>query len=375
MTRYLLALVVGVVSCGTTNVAEAPKTNAPSNSPKVDACIVGPRSVSTPTVNGTSPYVASRRDELALVWVEAGEDHAELRLQIFDAHGEPLTSSIVVAPLMTGGEPFVIATDEGYAILWSTKRGETTAMVLQRVDPRGRSIGSPVEAFTSPTARPLAFTATRDGFVVVWWQWATQPHRQFATWLDAKGVRVSDVELTQMPCDDPMADVRQDPDGRVLVTWEQLIDRQQHVIVGILSKSGVLRQGSEYVGRDPALLRGGVVMTALDSSDVLYAPLGASDAKPIVDGRMVDGAVLGNDSVMCRSRHGSDDTTTGFDELLCAREKGGQLFRERNLTRSSRLGSAHIADTSFGYVVALEGAQHDNEEVGAVQLTVIQCND
>ena len=374
MTRYLPALLLALAGCGTSNVSET-ATTAAASAPKRDACIVGPRAVSRPMVNGNSPSVASRREELALVWVEAGEDHAELRLQIFDAHGEPLTGNLLVAPLTTGGEPFVVATDEGYAILWSAERGETTAMVLQRVDPRGRSIGPRVEAFTSPTARPLAFTATRDGFVVVWWQWAKQPHRQVATWLDGSGARVSDVELTQMPCDDPMSDVRQEPDGRVLVTWEQQIEGRQHVIIGVLSKTGVLRQGSEYVGRDPALLRGGVVMTALDSTSVLYAPLGAGEAKPIAGGRMVDGAVLGNDSVMCRAQHGTDDTATGFDELLCAREKGGQLLRERSLTRSSRLGGAHIADTSFGYVVALEGAQRDNDEIGAVQLTVIQCND
>lgn len=375
MTRYLFALLLTIASCGTTKMTAAPPPTAPDASSKTDACIVGPRSVSRPTVNGNSPFVASRRDQIALVWVEAGEDHAELRLQIFDAHGEPLTGNLLVAPLTTGGEPFVVATDEGYAILWSAERGETTAMVLQRVDPRGRSIGLRVEAFTSPTARPLAFAATRDGFVVVWWQWAKQPHRQVATWLDGSGARVSDVELTQMPCDDPMADVRQEPDGRVLLTWEQQIEGRQHVIIGVLSKSGVLRQGSEYVGRDPALLRGGVVMTALDSTNVLYAPLGAGDAKSIAGGRMVDGAVLGNDSVMCRAQHGTDEATAGFDELLCARERGGQLLRERSLMRSSRLGSAHIADTSFGYVVALEGAQRDNDEIGAVQLTVIQCND
>lgn len=375
MTRYVLALLLALGGCGTTKLSAPRPTTAPTSSPKADACIVGPRSVSRPTVNATSPYVASRRDELALVWIEAGEDHAELRLQIFDAHGEPLTGNLLVAPLTTGGEPFVVATDEGYAILWSAERGETTAMVLQRVDPRGHPIGARVEAFTSPTARPLAFTATRDGFVVVWWQWAQQPHRQVATWLDKNGARMSDVELTQMPCDDPVSDVRQEPDGRVLVTWEQQIEGRQHVIVGVLSRTGVLRQGSEYVGRDPALLRGGVVMTALDSTDVLYAPFGAGEAKPIVGGRMVDGAVLGNDSVMCRAQHGNDDGGTGFDELVCAREKGGQLLRERSLTRASRLGGAHIADTSFGYVVALEGAQHDSDEVGAVQLTVIQCND
>ena len=375
MTRYLFALLLAVAGCGTTKVSEAPATTTPTPTTKADACIVGPRSVSSATTNGNSPYVASRRDELALVWVEAGEDHAELRLQIFDAHGEPLTGNLLVAPLTTGGEPFVVATDEGYAILWSAKRAETTAIVLQRVDARGRSIGPPVDAFTSPTAHPLAFAATRDGFVVVWWQWATQPHRQVATWLDAKGAQVSDVELTKMPCDDPMSDVRLEPDGRVLVTWEQQIEGQQHVIVGLLSKTAVLRQGSEYVGRDPALLRNGVVMTALDSSNVLFAPIGGSAAAPLTDGRMVDGAVLGNDSVMCRARHGSDDTSTGFDELLCAREKGGQLLRERSLTQSPRLGSAHIADTSFGYVVVLEGAQRTNEDVAAVQLTVVQCND
>jgi len=122
VTRYLFALLLASAGCGTTKGSETPTTTPSTPAAKVDACIVGPRSVSSPTANGNSPFVASRRDELALVWVEAGEDHAELRLQIFEAHGEPLTGNLLVAPLTTGGEPFVVATDEGYAAHRSSPR-------------------------------------------------------------------------------------------------------------------------------------------------------------------------------------------------------------------------------------------------------------
>src|SRR5262249_9196893 len=158
--------------------------------------------------------VASRRDEFAVVWVEAGEDHAELRLQVFDAHGGPLTQSLVVTPLTGGGgEPYITPTEEGYAVVWHAGTPERTAILVRRFDARGKALGDPVEAFTSPTARPLALAATRDGFVVVWWQWAKEPHLQMATWLDRDGKRISEVELTRMPCEDPRADVRVQPDG------------------------------------------------------------------------------------------------------------------------------------------------------------------
>lgn len=210
----------------------------------------------------------------------------------------------------------------------------------------------------------------------MWWQWAKEPHVQSATWLDARGQRVSEIELTRMPCDDPMVDLRPAPDGRMRVTWEQQIDNQQHVIVGLLSKDRVVRQGSEYVGRDPALLRDGVVMTSLSSSSVLYAPFGASDAAPLANGRMADGAVLGNDSVLCRTEALGGESQTTEDELLCSRELSGKLLHERSLARSTHsLGSAQIADTSFGYVVALEGVHPADQDTPAVHVTVVQCND
>jgi hypothetical protein len=208
--------------------------------------------------------VASRRDEFAVVWEEANDDVRVVRMQVFEAHGEPITSSVILTTLRTaGGDPRITATNDGYAVLWAVDRGESAALVVQRTDARGHTLGTPVDAFTSPTARPLAFAHTGDGFVVVWWQWAKEPHVQSATWLDARGQRVSDVELTRMPCDDPTVDLRPGPDGRMHVTWEQQIDNQQHVIVGLLSKERVVRQESDYVGRDPALLRDGVVMTSL----------------------------------------------------------------------------------------------------------------
>jgi hypothetical protein len=91
---------------------------------------------------------------------------------------------------------------------------------------------------------------------------------------------------------------------------------------------------------------------------------------------MADGAVLGNDSVICRAQAIGGESQTSADELLCSRELSGKLLRERSLARSTHsLGSAQIADTSFGYVVALEGVHPADQDTPAVHVTVVQCND
>ena len=370
--RVLLPLLLASVSCATARPVEPSAAAPTAPSPAGDGCVVGPRILSSTTINSGKPVVASRGDEFAVVWEEAGESRAELRLQLFDGHGAPLTGSLLVAALVSGGgNPRITATDEGYAVVWSVEREATTAIVMQRFDRRGRPLGAPTEALTSPTARPLALTPTRDGFVLVWWQWAMTPHLQVASWLDRRGQRVSDVELTRLSSEDPTADVRTQPDGSLLVAWEQEVDSQPQVLVGALQTHEVVKQGAPYPGRNPALLRDGVVMTGVDGATVGYAPFGASSATPLVAGRLADGAVLGNDSVLCRAQQGSDASGGATDELLCARAKSSELLHERSLARSSRLlGTAQLADTSFGYVVAM-AINPANPEAGAVQLTSV----
>lgn len=374
MRALCILSVLTLSSCGTRAVIPTASMAAEQAG---DPCVVGPRVISSPRGNGTAPVMASRRDQFAVVWVEAGEARRELRLQIFDAHGQAQAPSRALDALSSGGgDPQIATTKNGYAVVWSVDHGDTTDVMLERVDRRGLPLGPPTDVFESPTARPLAFAHVGDGFVIVWWQWAQVPHREVATWLDAQGRRLSDVELTRMPCDQPVVDLQPEPDGRARLAWEQQIDGRQRVIVGMLSEDGVVRQGSEYDGRDPALLRGGTVMTGLDEMTVLYAPFGAATARPLASGRMADGAVLGDDSVLCRVQRGSSQAGAADEELLCAREKAGGLLRERVLARSAHtLGVAQVADTSEGFAVALEGARPTDEDTEAVLVTVVQCND
>lgn len=275
-----------LLGCGGGKAA-APAVTTPVA--KADPCVVGPFVVSSSTANGGKPAVASRRDEFAVVWEEAGEQARRIELRVFDAHGGPLTPTLLVTKLPSGGgDPRIAATDDGYAIVWAVDRDGTSAVVLQRTDARGVPAGAPLEAFSSPTARPLALAPSDDGLVVVWWQWAVQPHVERATWLDARGARAGEVELTRSPCDDPTADVRRAADGRLRVAWEEQRGDEQRVLAGLLSKDRIVQEGPAYVGRDPALLRDGVVMTAVPRSAVLYAPFGAAEAVPLASGRMKD---------------------------------------------------------------------------------------
>lgn len=342
-----------------------------------DPCVVGPLVVSARDRAAAKPTIASRRDEFAVVWEESTDEGREIRIQIFDHHAGPLTASLLVAGRdSAGSDPHVTAKEDGYAVIWSAERQETTALVVQLLDRRGQRVGKAVDAITSPTARPLAFADVGGKLVVIWWQWAKEPHREVATWLGPHGEHLSDVELTRSPCDDPAADVRRQPDGRVHVTWEQQTDGVQSVIVGVLSPDRVVREGSEYPGRDPALLHSGVTMTDRMSGHVLFASFGDGSTTALSPGRMVDGAVLGADSVVCREEEGTTDEGNATDEVKCGRVKDGKLQRSRRLAVSDRVfGAVQVADTSAGYAVVIEGENPDGVEGGAIRITAVQCND
>jgi hypothetical protein len=339
--------------------------------------VVGPRTLSSASAHASNPVLASRRQQFAVVWEETTESERRLRLQVFDGHGPPLADSRILTTLRTsGGAARLAATNDGYAVTWSVDHDDTSDVVIERLDATGAPLGAAVIAFSAASARPLALAQTGDGFIVVWWQWAADPHREVATWLDAHGARVTDVELTRMPPDDPVIDLARDDDGHIRVAFEQQVEGDAHVIVGRLDRDHVVREGSQYEGRDPALLRDGTAFTVASNGTVGYAPFGAAAATRLAAGRMVDAAILGNDSVLCRAQLANDRFDTAHEELSCARERAGVLLRERSLARFPHaIGAAQLADTSFGYAVAVEGEHPDNPDANAVHLTVVPCND
>jgi hypothetical protein len=357
--------------------ATAAKAASPFAVAAADACVVGPRTISAAATHASKPVLASRREQLAVAWEETSESERTLRLQIFDAHGDPAGDSRVLAQLRaSGGDARIAATADGYAVVWSVDRDSTSDVLLQRLDARGRALSAPVTAFSAESARPLALTAAGDGFIIAWWQWAADPHREVATWLDARGERVTDVELTRMPPEDPVVDLARDDAGQVRVAFEQQLEGDPRVIVGRLERDRVAREGSEYEGRDPALVRDGTVFTVADSGSVAYASFGAAASTRLAAGRMVDGAILGADSVLCRAQLANDRLDVAHEELSCAREQAGALLRERVLARFPHaIGAAQLADTSFGYAVAVEGEHPDNPDTDAVHVTFVVCND
>jgi hypothetical protein len=342
-----------------------------------DACVLGPHPLSAPNVHAGKPVLASRGHQFAVLWEETSESERGLHLQIFDSDGDALAPSTLLATLRTsGGDARLTATDDGYVAAWSVDRDSTSDVQLQRLDPAGRPTGAAVTAFSAESARPLALTAAGDGFILAWWQWANEPHREVATWLDARGARVADVELTRMPCEDPVVDFARDEAGRVRVAWVQQVDGDPRVIVGRLDREHVVREGSEYDGRDPALLRDGTAFTVAAEGTVGYARFGAAASSRLASGRMVDAAILGADSVLCRAQLGNDGFGTINEELSCARQSGGTLLRERILARFPHaIGAAQLADTSAGYAVAVEGEHPEDANSNAILLTAVPCND
>lgn len=224
MRALCILSVLTLLSCGTRAAMPTASTRVEQAG---DPCVVGPRVISAPRANGTAPVMASGRDQFAVVWEEAGEARRELRIQMFDARGQPQAPSRALDALSSGGgDPQIATTENGYAVVWSVDHGDTTDVMLER------------------------------------------------------------------------------------------------------------------------------------------------------SGRMADGAVLGDDSVLCRVQRGSSQAGAADEELLCAREKAGGLLRERVLARSAHtLGVAHVADTSESFAVALEGARPADEDTEAVLVTVVQCND
>jgi hypothetical protein len=300
----MVAFSLMLAACGSSpkSLATASKRAAVAAA-TAPGCRVASQRVSPPGRGALHPQVAAVADGFAVAWEETA-DHRSVRLQRFGLDAHPLDAAIEVGD-HGGAEPRVAAlADGGVAVFWSTEQDDRALIVMRRFDGAGKPIGDTVPVLSSPGARTLALASVEGGFAVAWWNWSGLPHQISVSWVDKEGRALGKpLPITRAPSADPTVDLW--PGSAVgsrapaVITWEELVDGVEHIVVGELGRERLEGRVDVGAGETPELGHAVVVFERPVEQRILAAAFDGA-LVPVEQGHVPAAApARGDGSALC----------------------------------------------------------------------------
>jgi hypothetical protein len=349
-------------------------SRAAANAAAAPACRATVRRLSLPGAGAARPQVAVSGDAFAVAWEEL-TDHRAVRVQTFDGEARPLGPSLEVADrARSGAEPRVVADGSGFLVLWTVEENDSSVIYLRHLDRAGRPAGDVVPLVTAPGARALAAAPSGGDYAVAWWNWSGLPHVVTVRYFDhLERPLGKPLVVSRAPSPDPTVDLLPVGDGRATIAWEEMLDSEQHVFTGTLTRTELQERRDLGAGETPELA-GDRLIWELPADGAIYtAPVAGGAPARLTNGHTPAAATRPDGrSALCFVRDTSLEAGRA-DELWCGDFSNGDIATPIQVALAARGILTLQTAASKTRLAAAWQAQEDDDS--SVSFATVSCRD